>query len=51
MTQIMICEKFACLLFDPNIERIVDMGFSPPKNSQNLSLEYEKNLYIKVHHH
>jgi hypothetical protein len=23
---------------DPNIERILDMGFSPPKDSRNLSL-------------
>jgi hypothetical protein len=27
----------------PNIERILDMGFSPPKDSQNLSLEEKKN--------
>ena len=31
---------------DPNLERIVDMGFSPPKDSQNLSLEDEKNSYL-----
>jgi hypothetical protein len=24
---------------DPNIERILDMDFSPPKDSQNLFLE------------
>jgi hypothetical protein len=24
---------------DSNIEQILDVGFSPPKNSQNLSLE------------
>ena len=29
---------------DPNLERIVDMGFSPPKDSQELSLEDKKNL-------
>ena len=32
---------------DPNIERIVDIGFSPPMDSQNLSLEDEKNLYLQ----
>ena len=26
---------------DPNLERIVDMGFSPPKDPQRLSLEDE----------
>jgi hypothetical protein len=31
---------------DPNIERILDMGFSPPKDSQNLSLEKKKNSYL-----
>src|SRR5664279_317214 len=31
---------------DPNIERIVDMGFSPPKDSQKLSLEDEENSYL-----
>ena len=29
---------------DPNIKRIVDMGFSPPKDSQKLSLEDEETL-------
>ena len=32
-------------VMDPNLERIVDMGFSPPKNPQRLSLEDEKNSY------
>jgi hypothetical protein len=32
---------------DPNIERILDMGFSPPKDSQNLSLEEKKESYLK----
>ena len=32
----------------PNIERIVDMAFSPPKDSQKLSLEDEKNSYINT---
>ena len=32
----------------PNIERIVDMGFSPPKDSKNLSLEDEKNSYLNA---
>src|SRR5664279_2265113 len=31
---------------DPNIKRIVDMGFSPPKDSQKLSLEDEENSYL-----
>ena len=31
---------------DPNLERIVDMGFSPPKDPQRLSLEDEKNSYL-----
>ena len=29
-----------------NLESIVDMGFSPPKDSQELSLEDEKNSYL-----
>ena len=33
---------------DPCLERIVDMGFSPPKDSQNLSLEDEKNAYLNA---
>ena len=32
---------------DPNLERIVDMGFSPPKDPQNLSIEDEKNSYLR----
>jgi hypothetical protein len=35
-------------VLDPNIERIVDMGFSPPKNPMNLSLEDEKNSYLNA---
>jgi hypothetical protein len=35
-------------VMDPTMEQIVDMGFSPPKDSQNLSLEYEKNLYLNA---
>jgi hypothetical protein len=31
---------------DPNIERILDMGFSPPKDSQSLSLEEKRNFYL-----
>jgi hypothetical protein len=31
---------------DPNIERILDMVFSPPKDSQNLSLEEKKISYL-----
>ena len=30
----------------PNIERILDMGFAPPKDSQKLSLDDEKNSYL-----
>jgi hypothetical protein len=32
---------------DPRMEKIVDIGFSPPIDSQNLSLEDEKN-YISI---
>ena len=31
---------------DPILKGIVDMGFCPPKDSQNLSLEGEKNSYL-----
>ena len=31
---------------NPNFKRIVDMGFSPPKDSQKLSLEDEENSYL-----
>ena len=30
----------------PNIERILDMGFPPPKDSQKLSLEDEEISYL-----
>ena len=33
---------------DPHMERIVDIGFSPPMDSQNLSLEDEKKLYLNA---
>jgi hypothetical protein len=33
---------------DSTMEQIVDMGFSPPKDSQNLYLEDEKNLYLNA---
>ena len=33
---------------DPYMEQIVDIGFSPPMDSQNLSLEDEKNLYLNA---
>src|ERR1041385_8891543 len=33
---------------DPCMERIVDMGFSPPKDTQNLSLEDDKNSYLNA---
>jgi hypothetical protein len=35
-------------IMDPTMERIVDTGFSPPKDSQNLSLEDEKNFYLNA---
>ena len=35
-------------VIDPNLERIVDMGFSPPKDPQILSLEDEKNSYLNA---
>ena len=35
-------------VMDPNLERIVDMGFSPPKDPQRLSLEDEKNSYLNA---
>ena len=31
----------------PNIERFLDVGFSPPMDPQNLSLEDEKNLHLE----
>src|SRR4051812_26585021 len=31
---------------DPNLERIVDIGFSPPMDFKNLSCEDEKNVYL-----
>ena len=33
---------------DPILKSIVDMGFYPPKYSQNLSLEDEKNSYLNT---
>ena len=33
-------------VLDPNIERILDIGFSPPKDYKNMTLEDEKNLYL-----
>src|SRR5215216_1801222 len=35
-------------VMDPNLERIVNMGFSPPKDPQRLSLEDEKNSYLNA---
>jgi hypothetical protein len=35
-------------VMDPTMERIVDTGFSPPKDTQNLSLEDERNLYLNA---
>src|SRR5664279_2199882 len=33
-------------VMDPNIERILDMGYSLPKNPKRLSLEDENNSYL-----
>ena len=33
---------------DPNFKRIVDIIFSPPKDSQKLSLEDEENSYLST---
>ena len=35
-------------VMDPNLERIVDMDFSPPNDPQRLSLEDEKNSYLNA---
>ena len=35
-------------VMDANLERIVDMGFSPPKDPQRLSLEDEKNSFLNA---
>jgi hypothetical protein len=35
-------------VMEPNIERIVDMGFSPHKDPMNLSSEDEKNTYLNA---
>ena len=35
-------------VMDPNLEQIVDIGFSPPKDPQRLSLEDEKNSYLNA---
>ena len=42
----MLCNiRTMCL----NIERFLDVGFSPPMDPQNLSLEDEKNLHLDRH--
>ena len=33
-------------VLDPNIERILDIGFSPPKDYESTTLEDEKNSYL-----
>jgi hypothetical protein len=43
----------SCLLYNlrtlcPNIEQFLDVSFSPPMDSQNISLEDEKNLHIEA---
>ena len=42
--------KFRMLTYfwviDPHMEKIVEMGFSPPKDPQNPTLEEEKNLSL-----
>ena len=35
-------------VMDPNLEGIVDMGFSPPKDPQRFSLEDDKNSYLNA---
>jgi hypothetical protein len=35
-------------VMDPNIEQIVNMGFSPPKDPLSLSLEDEKKSYLNA---
>ena len=32
----------------PNIERFLDVGFSPPMDPKNLSIEDEKNLHLEA---
>jgi hypothetical protein len=41
-----ICMVNHFLDMDPNIERILDMDFSPPKDSQSLCLEEKKDSYL-----
>ena len=41
----MLCNLFAVC---PNIEQFLDVGFSPPMDPQNLSLEDEKNLHLEA---
>ena len=33
-------------VLDPNIERILDIGFSTPNDYESMTFEDEKNLYI-----
>ena len=33
-------------VLDPNFERILDIGFSPPKDYESMTLQDEKNLYL-----
>ena len=33
-------------VLDPNIECILDIGFSPPNDYESTTLEDEKNLYL-----
>jgi hypothetical protein len=35
-------------IIDPTTEQIVDTGFSHPKDTQNLSLEDERNLHLNA---
>ena len=34
-------------VLDPNIELILDIEFSPPKDYESTTLEDEKNLYLR----
>src|SRR3954465_9557565 len=42
------CLPFNLRTLCPNIERFLDVGFSPPMDPQNLSLEDEKNLHLEA---
>jgi hypothetical protein len=49
MEQIITYGEIACfaMILCPNIERFLDVGFSPSMDPQNLSLDDEKNLHLE----